>query len=118
MTRNVASAGARSIGQAPSGALLIIAWGATLLLSRLPEIVLREVVGWDVPWINIVWIVLAAGLIVAASMVPMMRPLRAYFIVMLTVLVLTTVVDPLDSWRSVRRYRTGWHRSPVAAPVR
>jgi membrane protease YdiL (CAAX protease family) len=53
------------------------------------------VVGWDVPWINIVWIVLAAGLIVAASVLPPMRPLGAYFVVILTVLVLTTVVDPL-----------------------
>ena len=90
----VASPTPRSTGRAPSTALLI-AWGATLLLSRLPEIVLREVVGWDVPWINIVWIVVAAGLIVAASVVPLMRPLRDYFVVMLTVLVLTTVVDPL-----------------------
>ena len=40
MTRMVASAGARSTGRAPS-VTLIIAWGATLLLSRLPEIVLR-----------------------------------------------------------------------------
>jgi membrane protease YdiL (CAAX protease family) len=90
----VAADDARSTGRAPSAALLV-AWGATLLLSRLPEIVLREVVGWDVPWINIVWIVAAAGLIVASSVVPLMRPLRAYFVVMLTVLVLTTVVDPL-----------------------
>jgi membrane protease YdiL (CAAX protease family) len=75
--------------------MLLVAWGATLLLSRLPEIVLREVVGWDVPWINIVWIVAAAGLIVAASVVPLMQPLRNYFVIMLTVLVLTTVVDPL-----------------------
>lgn len=90
----VAADDARSTGRAPSAALLV-AWGATLLLSRLPEILLREVVGWDVPWINIVWIVAAAGLIVAASVVPLMRPLRDYFVVMLTVLVLTTVVDPL-----------------------
>jgi hypothetical protein len=44
MTRIVASAGARSLGRAPSVAL-IIAWGATLLLSWLPEIILREVFG-------------------------------------------------------------------------
>ena len=113
----VASAAARSTDRAPSAALLV-AWGATLLLSRLPEIILREVVGWDVPWINIVWIVAAAGFIVAATVVPLLRPLRDYFIVMFTVLVLTTVVDPFDSCRPVRRYRTGWHRSPVAAPVR
>ena len=86
---------ARSTGRASSTGMLLVAWGATLLLSRLPEIVLREVVGWDVPWINIVWIVVAAGFIVAASVVPLMRPLRDYFVVMLTVLVLTTVVDPL-----------------------
>ena len=106
---------ARSTGRASSTALLLVAWGTTLLLSRLPEIILREVVGWDVPWINIVWIVVAAGLIVAASVVPPMRPLRAYFVVMLTVLVLTTVVD---SRRPVRRYRTSWHRSPAAPPIR
>ena len=86
---------ARSTGRASSTGMLLVAWGATLLLSRLPEIVLREVVGWDVPWMNIVWIVIAAGLIVAAWVVPLMRPLRDYFVVMLTVLVLTTVVDPL-----------------------
>jgi hypothetical protein len=34
--------------------MLLVAWGAALLLSRLPEIILREVVGWEVPWINIV----------------------------------------------------------------
>jgi membrane protease YdiL (CAAX protease family) len=93
VTRIVAAADHRSTDRAPSAALLV-AWGATLLLSRLPEIILREVVGWDVPWINIVWIVAAAGLIVAAMVVPLMRPLRDYFIVMLSVLVLTTVVDP------------------------
>jgi membrane protease YdiL (CAAX protease family) len=86
---------ARSTGRGPSMALLLIACGTTLLLSRLPEIVLREVVGWDAPWINIVWILVAAGFIVAASVVPLMQPLRAYFVVMLTVIVLTTVVDPL-----------------------
>jgi membrane protease YdiL (CAAX protease family) len=90
----MAAAGARSTSRATSTALLV-AWSTTLLLSRLPEIVLREAFGWDVPWINIVWIVLAAGFVVAASVVPLMQPLRAYFVVMLTVLVLTTVVDPL-----------------------
>ena len=86
---------ARSTDRAPSTALLLVACGTTLLLSRLPEIVLREVVGWDVPWINIAWIVVAAASIVAALVVPLIQPLRAYFVVMLTVLVLTTVVDPL-----------------------
>ena len=85
MTRIVASA--RSTGRASSTGMLLVAWGATLLLSRLPEIVLREVVGWDVPWINIVWIVVAAGFIVASSVVSLLQPLRDYFIVMLTVLV-------------------------------
>ena len=94
MTRMVES-DARSTGRSSTTGMLIVAWGATLLLSRLPEIVLREVVGWDVPWINIVWIAVAAGFIVASSVVPLLQPLRDYFIVMLTVLVLTTVVDPL-----------------------
>ena len=79
--------------------MLLVAWGATLLLSRLPEIVLREVIGWDVPWINIAWMVIAAGLIVAAWGVPLLRPLRAYFVVVLTVLVLTTVVDDAAKWQ-------------------
>ena len=94
MTRMAEAADARSTGPMPTTAL-VLAWSMTLLLSRLPEIVLREVVGWDVPTINIVWIVVAAGLIVAASMVPLMRPFRDYLVVMLTVLILTTVVDPL-----------------------
>ena len=52
MTRMAASADARSTGPTPTTAL-VLAWAMTLLLSRLPEIVLREVVGWNVPWINI-----------------------------------------------------------------
>lgn len=78
----------------PSRSLLIVAWATTLLLSRLPEIILREAFGWDMPWINLAWIAIAIGLIGVASVLPLVRPLRAYLIVMLTVLVLTTIIDP------------------------
>ena len=63
------------------------------------------------------WIVVAAGLILAASMVPLMRPFRDYLDVMLTVLILTTVVDPLIRDAVFGDIAPGWHQSPVAAPV-
>jgi membrane protease YdiL (CAAX protease family) len=74
---------------------LVVAWVVTLLLSRLPEIGLREGLGWDVPWINAAWIAVAIVLIVASTAVTILRPLRDYLVVMLAVLVLTTLVDPL-----------------------
>ena len=80
---------------APQAGHLIVAWISTLLVSRLPEIALREGFEADVPWINIAWIAMAATFVGLGAVLPAIRPFRAYFLIILTVLILTTVIDPL-----------------------
>ena len=100
-TMNLQSPSAALVGdhQIPTARVdagrLGVAWVATLLLSRLPEIVLREGIGIEAPWINLAWIAIAVALVALGSVAPVVRPFRAYLVVMLTVLILTTVVDPL-----------------------
>lgn len=77
------------------GSRLLVAWATTLLLSRLPEIVLREAFALEVPWFDAFAIIAGLGLVAAASVIIALRPFRAYFVIMLTVIVLTYVVDPL-----------------------
>jgi membrane protease YdiL (CAAX protease family) len=74
---------------------LLAAWAATLLLSRLPEIVLREGLKIDTPWMGAYPIICSLLLVIASFVLRQLAPLRPYFIVLLAVLVLTTVVDPL-----------------------
>jgi hypothetical protein len=78
-----------------TGTLVLAAWVATLLLSRLPEMILREVFKIDTPWIGAYLVNLAVILVVVSSIWTRLRPLRSYFVVMLAVLALTIVVDPL-----------------------
>jgi len=78
---------------APVGPLLT-AWLGTLLISRWPEILIREGLGVEIPWINVVWITSAAALTGGGWVIPALRPFRAYFAVMLAVVLLTTIVDP------------------------
>lgn len=74
---------------------LLAAWAATLLLSRLPEILLREGLRIDTPWMGAYLITGALVLVVGSFVWRQLLRLRPYFIVLLAVLVLTTVVDPL-----------------------
>lgn len=98
---NVQSQPAASAGEPPlsvagvSAGRLAIAWLTTLLLSRLPEIAMREGLNLEVPWINLAWIAMAAVLVAIGSVAPAVRPFRAYFVVIMAVLVLTTIIDPL-----------------------
>jgi membrane protease YdiL (CAAX protease family) len=74
---------------------LAVAWLGTLLLSRLPEVGLREGFGIDFTWMPAVWSVTAALLILVTFRLPELQALRGYFVVLGSVIVLTSVVDPL-----------------------
>ncbi len=77
-----------------STALVPIAWITTLLISRLPEIVLRDIFGLSVPWMPWAVVVLSAVLWVASRVVAGLLPLERYFAVM-TVLAVMLAVIPL-----------------------
>lgn len=83
---------------------LMFAWLGTLLLSRLPEIVLREGLGLDASWIPLVWSLTAAVLLLATFLFRTLVSLRGYFAVLGSVIVLTSIVDPLV------RGSTSWQR--------
>lgn len=74
--------------------LIWSAWLSTLLLSKLPLVIARDILGADIPWIVPAWLGIA-GLLFAATFVwHSLTPLRAYFIV-LGVLYLWTMLDAL-----------------------
>jgi membrane protease YdiL (CAAX protease family) len=62
-----------------------IALVVTLLISRLPEIVAREVLRLDVPWMATAIVGLTAGLWFAARVVPALRPLERFLAIMVLV---------------------------------
>lgn len=72
--------------------LIWTAWISTLLLSKLPLVIARDVLGTDIPWITSVWLGIAALLFVATFAWHSLKPLRAYFIV-LSVIYLWTAID-------------------------
>jgi membrane protease YdiL (CAAX protease family) len=74
--------------------LIITAWVATLLLSKLPLVIARDILGSDIPWIVPAWVVMAALLFAATFVWQGLRPLRAYFIVM-GVIYMWTVLDSI-----------------------
>ena len=52
------------------------------LISRLPEIVLRDVFGFSVPWMPWAVVALSAALLAASPFVAVLQPLNRYFAVM------------------------------------
>ena len=68
--------------------MLAIAWITTLLISRLPEIVLREGLGIQTEWMP--WALIAAVLLLwlGSRAVTMLRPLGGYLRVMIAVTVM------------------------------
>lgn len=85
--------------------VLAVAWMGTLLLSRLPEIVLREGLGIDAAWMPAGWLVTGALLVFISWQVNGLRVLRGYFTLLSSVIGLTAVIDPWvrasEAWRSV-----------------
>ena len=62
--------------------LILTAWIATLLLSKLPLVIARDIFGTDISWIMPAWIGTAALLFIATYIWQSLKPLRAYFSVL------------------------------------
>jgi membrane protease YdiL (CAAX protease family) len=96
---------------AQSRQLMLAAWLAMLLLSRLPQIVLQEF--WAIE-LNFSWWGLAtATLLISLTITwPLVRPLRGYFLVMAAVALFTGVLDaPLRAsalWQNWFAAERGW----------
>lgn len=74
--------------------LILTAWIATLLLSKLPLVIARDIFGTDISWIMPAWIGTAALLFIATYIWQSLKPLRAYFSV-LGIIWLMTFFAPL-----------------------
>ena len=77
--------------------LIWVAWIATLLLSKLPLVIARDVLGADIPWITPIWLGTAALLIGATFVWPALKPLRGYFAIMGVIVLTSFVFAPLIS---------------------
>jgi membrane protease YdiL (CAAX protease family) len=86
-------AGSPAVGR--RGVLIPTAWVATLLLSKLPLVIARDLLGGDIPWIAAGWIGAAALLLGSTYAWPTLRALRGYFALMGLILLLGNVFDPL-----------------------
>jgi membrane protease YdiL (CAAX protease family) len=87
-----------------------IAWIATLLLSNLPLVIARDVLGADIPWMPSIWLATAAVLAGATYLWPALQPLRRYFAIMGVIVLMTAVVQPLV-WESAV-----WQRFAATQP--
>lgn len=90
--------------EARSTAVIASAWLGTLLLSRLPQIILSELgVITASAWSNWWWIIIGAALFALTYIWPALRPLRLYFLV-LTLLwglpVLSSLLEQTSIWVS------------------
>lgn len=74
--------------------LIVTAWLATLLMSKLPLVIARAVLGADLPWIVPAWLGIAALLFTATFFWHSLKPLRSYFVVV-GVIYLWTLLDAL-----------------------
>ena len=72
--------------------LILVAWLGTLLLSKLPLVIARDILGTDIPWITSAWLGIAALLFAVTFVWQSLKPLRAYFTV-IGVIYLWTVLD-------------------------
>jgi len=68
--------------------LIWTAWISTLLLSNLPLIIARDLLGSDIPWIVPAWALIAVFLFVMSYAWLVLRPLRGYFVVMGVIMLL------------------------------
>jgi len=74
--------------------VIAAAWLGTLLLSKLPLVIARDLLGSDIPWIAPAWIVTAILLIAAGYVWPVLKPLRAYFAIMGVILLAPFLLRP------------------------
>ncbi len=74
---------------------VVIALCATLLISRFPEIVARELLSLDVPWMGWASVGLTVGLWAAARAIPVLRKLERFLAVMVAVNLLIVLLPAL-----------------------
>ncbi len=74
--------------------LVLTAWASTLLISNLPLVIARDILGTDIPWIAPAWVGAALLLVAASTAWQALRPLRGYFIIMGLIMLLDFVVNP------------------------
>ena len=75
--------------------LVVTAWIATLLMSKLPLVIARDLLSVDIPWITPAWIGTAVLLFSATFVWQSLKPLRRYFFIMGVILLLAFGVDPM-----------------------
>jgi membrane protease YdiL (CAAX protease family) len=75
--------------------LVLAAWISTLLLSKLPLVIARDIFGTDLPWINYAWIGLALLFWAVTHLWHLLKPLRRYFLIMGVILLLAFGIDPV-----------------------
>lgn len=83
-------------GQRPT--LLVMAWLGTLLLSRLPQIVLRELLGIDPSaWIIWLWLGIGVTLVAFTFLWSTIKPLRGYFLILTAIWVTAEILTLLTT---------------------
>jgi len=88
--------------EARSTVVIAAAWLGTLLLSRLPQIILSELgvitpTAWSPWW----WIIIGAALVALTYVWPVVRPLRGYFLVLTVIYaasILLSVLGRISTW--------------------
>jgi membrane protease YdiL (CAAX protease family) len=81
--------------------IIVVAWIATLLLSKLPLVIARDLLGTDIPWITPFWIASAVLLFAGSYILPLLKPLRGYFLIMGVIVALFFGIEPLISQSAV-----------------
>lgn len=76
--------------------LTIIAWGTTILISALPDIICFTLSHRCPPWLTYGKMVLLLALVLSASIRTSLRPLRGFFAIMLAVFALQEVRPHVD----------------------
>jgi membrane protease YdiL (CAAX protease family) len=88
---------------------VVVALAITLLISRLPEIVAREALGLDVPWMPWAIVVLTIALWLASRFVGALEPFERFLAVMIGVtlaLALLPLITELALWSSFQPAET------------
>jgi membrane protease YdiL (CAAX protease family) len=88
----------------PSRVLTASAWISTLLISRLPEIVLLEIFGISVAWMPWAVVAMTAVLWAVSRVVAALQPLSRYFVVMTVVAALVAIIPWIfasEPWQSI-----------------
>lgn len=94
--------------------LIWAAWLGTLLMSKLPLVVARDLLGTDIPAINSIWLATAALLVAATFAWPALKPLRGYFAIMGVILLVTVGISPLITESAVWQRLVGGQSAMVA----